>query len=119
MRAQYSFAGLEDEYFAGVFLPEGHATVEVTDLFADNIPNAAGTEEQRVGAAVGGEGINDFSFFVGPKDTDLLNKVDPKLDQLIDWGWFEVLAKPLFLVLNWTADHVSRTTTDGPSSWSR
>jgi YidC/Oxa1 family membrane protein insertase len=101
-----SFAGLEDKYFAGVFLPRGHASVEVT-TYADNVPSDAGADAtQHVGAAVGGEGVNDFSFFVGPKDTDLLKRVDPKLEQLIDWGWFEVLAKPLFLVLNWTADHL-------------
>ncbi len=101
-----SFAGIEDKYFAGVFLPRGHATVEVT-TYADNVASDGdGKEAPHVGAAVGGEGVNDFSFFVGPKDSDLLKKVDPKLEQLIDWGWFEVLAKPLFLVLNWTADHV-------------
>ena len=103
---QFSFAGLEDAYFAGVFLPEGHSQVELTE-FADSVPDPAGKEEQRVGAAVGGEGINTFSFFAGPKDYDLLDKVNPKLKQLIDWGWFEFLAKPLFLGLNWTADKLT------------
>jgi len=93
---EFSFAGLEDKFFAGVFLPRNKASVEVT-TFSDG---------QIVGAAVGGDGVNSFQFFVGPKDTDLLRKVDPKLQQLIDWGWFEVIAKPLFLVLNWTADHL-------------
>jgi YidC/Oxa1 family membrane protein insertase len=32
--------------------------------------------------------------------------VDPKLEQLIDWGFFGVIAKPLFLALNWTSDHL-------------
>lgn len=93
---EFSFAGLEDKFFAGVFLPGNKASVDVT-TFSDG---------QIVGAAVGGDGANSFQFFVGPKDTDLLRKVDPKLQQLIDWGWFEVIAKPLFLVLNWTADHL-------------
>jgi YidC/Oxa1 family membrane protein insertase len=99
-----SFAGLEDKYFAGVFLPRGHNAVQVT-TYSDTVPDGSGSDEQHVGTAVGGDGINDFQFFVGPKDTDLLKRVDPKLETMIDWGWFEVLAKPLFLVLNWTADH--------------
>jgi YidC/Oxa1 family membrane protein insertase len=103
---QYSFAGLEDAFFAGVYLPEGQTSVELTE-FADSIPNAAGTEEQRVGASVGGEGSNVFTFFAGPKDYALLHLVNPKLDQLINWGWFEFLAKPLFLALYWTAVHVT------------
>ena len=104
---QFSFAGLEDSYFAAVFLPQAHNGVELTE-YADNVPNAEGKEEQRVGAAVGGDGINTFELFVGPKDTNLLKRVDPKLDQLIDWGWFEVIAKPLFVALNWTAQHLAR-----------
>lgn len=100
----FSFAGLDDRFFAGVFLPANKATVDVT-TFADNVPNAKGANEQRVGVGVGGDGVNTFQFFAGPKDTDLLRKVDPKLEQLIDWGWFEVIAKPLFFVMNWTVDH--------------
>jgi YidC/Oxa1 family membrane protein insertase len=102
---QDSFAGLEDKYFAAVLLPKNRGPVEVT-TYSDNVPDSSGKEEPHVGAAVGGDGINMFSFFVGPKDTDLLKKVDPKLEQLIDWGWFGVIAKPLFLVTQWTAEHL-------------
>ena len=102
---QYSFAGLDDSFFAAVFLPKGQSSVELT-TYADSVPGASGTDEQRVGAAVGGEGLNVFSLYVGPKDLDILATVDPKLEQLIDWGWFGFIAKPLFLVLAWTAQHV-------------
>jgi YidC/Oxa1 family membrane protein insertase len=101
-----SFAGLEDKYFAGVFLPRNRGSVVVT-TFSDNLPDSAGKDEPHVGAAIGGDGINIFSFFVGPKDTELLKKIDPKLEQLIDWGWFGVIAKPLFLVTQWTAERLS------------
>jgi len=36
-----------------------------------------------------------------------LRRVDPKLEQVVDWGFFGIIAKPLFLVLNWTADHLA------------
>jgi YidC/Oxa1 family membrane protein insertase len=102
----FSFAGLEDQFFAGVYLPVKPAPVETT-IFSDQIPAPNnGAEQARVGAAVGGDGVNTFSFFAGPKDTALLGTVDKKLESLIDWGWFEVIAKPLFLVVNWTAEHL-------------
>jgi YidC/Oxa1 family membrane protein insertase len=103
---QYSFAGLEDSYFASVFLPQGRSLVELT-TYSDSIPDSAGKDQPRIGAAVGGEGTNDFKLFIGPKDYDLLNRIDPKLQQLISWGWFGIIAKPLFVALNWTADHVT------------
>jgi YidC/Oxa1 family membrane protein insertase len=106
----YSFAGLEDAFFAGVFLPEGQARVELTE-FSDTIPDANGKSDPRVGAAVGGEASNSFSFFAGPKDYKLLGNINPKLEQLIDWSWIGIslgfIGKPIFLVLSWTADHIT------------
>jgi YidC/Oxa1 family membrane protein insertase len=104
---QMSFEGMEDKFFACVFLPSTKATSEVT-VFSDTVPNAANGTEQRAGVAVGGEGANIGSYFIGPKDSDLLSTVDPRLTQLIDWGWTKILAEPLFIVLHWTADHVTR-----------
>lgn len=42
---------------------------------------------------------------MGPKDIDILRQVNPKLAQLVDWGFFGVIAKPLFLCLNWVNDN--------------
>jgi YidC/Oxa1 family membrane protein insertase len=103
---QYSFEGMEDKFFAGVFLPSNHASSNEITVFSDTVPNASGADEQRAGAAVGGDGINIGALFVGPKDYDLLAKVDPRLEQLIDWGWTKILAEPLFLAIHWTAEHV-------------
>lgn len=107
---QFSFAGLEDHYFAAVFMPEGHSLVELTE-FSDNLPDAAGKDQARIGAAVGGEGSNSFTLFAGPKDYNLLGKIDPKLEALIDWSYVGVslafLGKPLFVMLSWAADHLT------------
>ncbi|MFM2125929.1 MAG: rane protein insertase YidC, partial [Acidobacteriota bacterium] len=58
-------------------------------------------DEAHVGAAIGGSGNNSFQVFVGPKDVDTLGTVEPRLRQLIDWGWFWFIAQPLFLALKW------------------
>ena len=100
---QYSFVGIEDSYFAAAFLPgDGVASEETT--YADAVPGADGKDEKRVGVGVGGAGLNTLSLFVGPKDTDLLKSVNPKLANVVDWGWFGFIARPLFLALNWTND---------------
>ncbi len=99
---QYTFAGIEDTYFAAVFLPSHDGQVAVQTV-SDKVPGAVDrTEQPHVGAAVGGQGEIQFSVFVGPKDVDLLKKIDPKLEQLVDFGrWFGWAAKPLFLIVNW------------------
>jgi YidC/Oxa1 family membrane protein insertase len=104
----FSFAGLEDQYFAAVLLPEGNGQIEMT-TFADKLPAPPdGKEEAIIGAAISGGAENRFEFFIGPKDSDLLRTVHPKLSQLIDWGWFGILAKPLFVALNYTNDKITK-----------
>ncbi|MBM3810880.1 MAG: membrane protein insertase YidC [Acidimicrobiia bacterium] len=103
-RGNYSFAGIEDMYFAAVALPESTDGFEIHTI-SDLVPNAIDAkEEPNAGVAVGGEHLNRFSLFVGPKDTDLLRSISPRLEQLVDWGWFAIIAKPLFLSLNWLHD---------------
>jgi YidC/Oxa1 family membrane protein insertase len=102
----YSFAGVEDTFFAGVFLPQNGKTIEIQTL-SDAIPTVADPSktENRIGAAVGGDPENQFALFVGPKDVDVLRRVDPKLEKIVDFGeWIGVLAKPLFIALNYVND---------------
>jgi len=108
---QYTFAGVEDSYFAGVFIPEGASSLELT-TYSDQIPNKDGKETAQVGAAVGGEGFNSFELYMGPKDLEILKRVNPKLELVVDWGKFAIIAKPLFEVLKWTAGKV-----DGNYGW--
>ena len=105
----FSFAGVEDAFFAAVFMPAPGASLEINTL-ADSLPLPLDPqkEELRVGVGVGGQGSNRLSLFVGPKNVDILRRVDPKLEQMVDFGWFAFLAKPLFVALNWTNDRITR-----------
>ncbi|HWB98174.1 MAG TPA: membrane protein insertase YidC, partial [Bryobacteraceae bacterium] len=102
----YSFAGVEDSYFVAAFLPDSSAPVQ-TVTFSDSVRALAEEKEAPfAGVAVGSGPVNKFSAFVGPKDLDILRSVNPKLEQVVDFGWFSFLAKPLFLIVNWVNDHV-------------
>jgi YidC/Oxa1 family membrane protein insertase len=54
-------------------------------------------------------------LYVGPKALDVLEKVpvaglsgtsEPDLRKLVDFGWLGYIARPLFLWLKWTHDHM-------------
>lgn len=101
----YAFGGLEDNFFAAVALPLNGSSLEVR-TYSDEVKLPH--EEKPapyIGAGLSTGAQNDFSLFVGPKDVEILKQVNPKLTQIIDWGFFGILAKPLFLWLNWTTDH--------------
>ena len=101
----YTFAGLEDNFFAAVALPADSGSLEIR-TYSDEVrlPNDE-KPLMYVGGGISTGPQNDFSLFVGPKDIDILRQVNPKLGQIVDWGFFGVIAKPLFLWLNWVHDH--------------
>src|ERR1039457_6495676 len=100
----FSFAGIADVYFAAVFLAEGNSGMQQV-TFGDTVrtPHEQ-TPMALSGVAVGDGPINRFEVFVGPKDIDLLKKINPKLESVVDFGWMAFLAKPLFLIVNYVND---------------
>ena len=101
----YTFAGLEDSFFAAAALPADSNALEVR-TYSDSV-TIPGQDKPIpfVGAGISTGPENDFSLYVGPKDIEILKNVNPKLGQIVDWGFFGVIAKPLFLWLNWVNDH--------------
>jgi YidC/Oxa1 family membrane protein insertase len=104
----FSFGGLADNYFAAVFLAEGTSGMQHV-TFSDRVKTPLDeTPQPYTGAAVSDGTANRFELFVGPKDLDLLAKINPKLEQTVDFGWLSFLAKPLFLIVNYANDHFVR-----------
>ncbi len=105
MSGTYSFAGIGDTYFLAVFLPHEKRTVKLQTLNDSVQLTETAGETSVIGMGVGGESRNEFQGFIGPKDLDLLRRVNPKLEGAIDFGWFTLIAKPIFLVLHYLNDN--------------
>jgi len=118
----FHWAGPTDQYFAAVFIPDDpNAASMVTlrnSMAVVRDPQKADAKEMVnvdvLGAAVGNlHGATSERVFVGPKELDVLQKIavpgvgtDNDLNGLVDFGFFGILAKPLFLWLKWTYSHV-------------
>jgi YidC/Oxa1 family membrane protein insertase len=103
-------AGLEDRFFVDVFLPEAPDAVFRMDRRQWNPPEWKGKElPQPLEAALGTTQPQPLKFrlVVAPKDLDVLRAVKPPLDGLVDFGWFTMVAKPLFLALRFIYDHLA------------
>jgi YidC/Oxa1 family membrane protein insertase len=95
----FAFFGIDDQYFAAVFLPPVGTTLKTT-LYSDNVATVFSSAEKPFpGVAAGGEARNQLGLFVGPKEGDILELVNPNLSHLIDWGMFRIIAQPLFIML--------------------
>jgi YidC/Oxa1 family membrane protein insertase len=89
--------GLEDNYFLAAFLPMGNASALVRPVAVDGTTGKEVHPECEV--VLSGAGVLEAELFLGPKDLDVLGKLRPGMDKIIDLGWFAVLVKPLLLTL--------------------
>ncbi len=118
LRGTYDWAGISDQYFAAIFLPQAPASAGVVTLHnAVDIPrdvkkpNGETTPAPVLGAALADtNGPLDTRLFVGPKTLSALSAVKgasgPNLDKLVNFGWWSVIATPLFLILRFFHNHV-------------
>jgi YidC/Oxa1 family membrane protein insertase len=108
LSGSFDFVGLEDLYFAALFLPEQGKAIQRIQLSHNEHDAADGKKEKLLRAA----GFNDsqesteLRLFVGPKDTEVLKKTAGTLVGVIDYGWFGVVCEPLFLALKWIHSYV-------------
>jgi len=107
------FVGVEDRYFTAAFLPANGAapgtletrywkswrTVKLNGQdTAEPVPQVAtATSTQPLALRV----------YVGPKDYDDLKKMNPPLHGLINFGWLEFIAEPLFHGLKWLHNYIA------------
>ncbi len=118
----FHWAGPTDLYFAAVFIPDDPASVAMVtlrnSLSVVTDPQKSSSEKTNVevlGAAVGNlHGPTTERIFVGPKELEVLQKIpvpgvvggDNDLNGLVDFGWWGIIAKPLFVWLKWTYHHM-------------
>ncbi len=119
----FHWAGPTDQYFAAVFIPDDPNTAAMVTLrnsmSVARDPQKADSKEvvnvDVLGAAVGNlHGPTSERVFVGPKELEILQKIpvpgvsgaDNDLNGLVDFGFFGIIAKPLFLWLKWTYNHI-------------
>jgi YidC/Oxa1 family membrane protein insertase len=103
---EVSWAGIEDKYFAAVFVPQGPGPVVGRARFELLRLVEEGTEQFHLSMALGLAGVSEVKLFVGPKDYDILKGLANGLDRLLDFGFFGVIALPLFYAMKFLQRHI-------------
>ena len=100
-KAKDGWIGIIQHYFVSAWLPKAGAEREYfTTKVGENLYTAGVT--MPVGTiAPGGTATVDVPVYIGPQETETLEKVAPGLNLAVDYGWLYVLAAPLFWVLKW------------------
>jgi YidC/Oxa1 family membrane protein insertase len=127
IRGPFEWAGTSDQYFTAIFIPDDPTTAAMVTLRNPlEIPQkpglspvGAGSKDtanvEILGAAVGSlRGRTTEWMYVGPKELAALDAVavptikndSPDLRGVVNFGWWGILSRPLFLWLKWTYKHI-------------
>jgi YidC/Oxa1 family membrane protein insertase len=89
----------DEKYFSLIFLPEKEWTLEKAALVGETGIRLAAAGAPATLAP--GESLRESGrAFLGPKRFDLLKQTGKDLEELVDYGWFSFLAKPLVWLMN-------------------
>lgn len=98
VEGKVSWAALQDTYFTAALLPMDKDFNAFVSKASDDQP-IVGLIWQKQTLQPSGEASAGVLVFAGPRDLDLLRGVGHDLDQLIDLGWFDFLARPALWLL--------------------
>jgi YidC/Oxa1 family membrane protein insertase len=79
----------EDKYFCAAIVPAGPMTAARAWTYKD----------KPLIAFQGKPGVNKFYLYAGPKEQDRLTEFGFGLEYIIDYGFFSIIARPLFWIL--------------------
>lgn len=106
------WAGIQDRYFTAVFLPPNGAAPETLQARYWKVSRTIKVEDKdaeepvpQIATAASGQPVA-LRVYVGPKDYDELKKMNPPLHSLVNFGWLEFIADPLFHGLKWLHNYI-------------
>ena len=117
----FNWIAATDQYFAAVFIPDNPQDASAItlrnslDIPKDPKNPQDTTKVDALGVAAGNmHGPTAERVYVGPKQLQTLESVpvptitgkNPDLRALINFGFFEVIARPLFIWLRWTNKYI-------------
>jgi YidC/Oxa1 family membrane protein insertase len=88
-----SWAALQDTYFVAALLPKTDGLNAFVAKGTEDQPIIGLSDSKRT-LQSGGETTLKAKAFAGPRDLEILRAEGQDLDQIIDLGWFDFLARP-------------------------
>jgi len=99
-RGSIGWAGYSDRYFLTAVMPKEPLTATLKLSFANEVTtNQFIQKMDRLDP--GKQGKYSYTFYMGPKSHKVLSKMDNLLIKSINFGFFDIIAKPLLITMNY------------------
>lgn len=105
-RTTGGWIGLTDKYWLGALIPDQKVPVEARFAYAGGEQFQTDYLAPAVAVPAGASVETVQHFFAGAKEVNLLDRymtalAIPHFDLAVSWGWFIILAQPIFHLLDW------------------
>jgi YidC/Oxa1 family membrane protein insertase len=100
MEGTFRWIGITDRYFMSVLIPEEPVTGSMKMEKAGEAMVIAELVLPEATIPQNTEKVYKYKVFIGPKDTELLAKVNYDLGKAVNFGMFDFLAKPFLWIMN-------------------
>jgi YidC/Oxa1 family membrane protein insertase len=104
---QIGWIAYEEDYFLTAVIPEDSQSE--ASFLGRALPSGIVTATYRsppVALPAQTQVKSRFTLYLGPRDLTFLNQADKKLDLAIDFGWTDIIAKPLLYALRFFNQYV-------------
>ena len=105
-RGNVGWFAYEDNYFISAIVPE----VPVKGSFTGKHLTSGVMEGVFLPAAVSlppsTQATSEYQLYIGPRDLEILKNFGKNLDQAINFGWTDIIAKPLLYILNFFNQYI-------------
>ncbi len=99
------WAGYTGQYFMTAVMPREPVNAKLSLSYANDIAtNRFVQKMDRLDP--GKQGQYEFIYYMGPKSYKLLSSYDNNLKKAINFGWFDIIAKPLLITMNTIHDFI-------------
>jgi YidC/Oxa1 family membrane protein insertase len=89
---EYKYAGLDEGYFSLLWIPAEESKPSLAMQNGEhNIPLMRLALDK---------GVTSGKLYFGPKKTSILKTLDVGAEKIVDFGWFDIIAKPMIAGLN-------------------
>ncbi|MBV8666265.1 MAG: membrane protein insertase YidC [Burkholderiaceae bacterium] len=97
--ADNGWVALIQHFFVSAFIPQEKTPRDIFARKVDNNLYAIGTTQTLPVLAPGATEATDATLYSGPQETAVLEKVAPGFDLVKDYGFFTLVAKPIFWMM--------------------
>ncbi|KPK89966.1 MAG: hypothetical protein AMJ94_10670 [Deltaproteobacteria bacterium SM23_61] len=100
------WGGFQDQYFLAAFIPQKS---EGTELLLKKVSDTAAEMRMagpKASLSPGMQFSQSYLMFLGPKALDILKVFGSDLDKALNFGWFDIVAKPMLWAMKFFYQYV-------------